>query len=434
MMTRLFIVTTLTLLMSISPRVFVMVTVVLGSVLFSRLQYLLGINDFEGNMLRNIATNCAGVLLVVLGALTGRRLYIPRPLRPYAVLVVIAATGILYAINTTEAVRFVSILTIPLLVFLVARLHFQAKDFLWTFHALVAVGVVQLFAGAMEYFLVPGERVRGLHDVPAVYGWSLSIILMVASYLAAKESRRNGPVLLFTGAAAFVIVLTGSRMALVLFPLALWYLVLELPLRRLAVFSSVLVAMGVAVWALSLQIEQGTARVGVEVSSSDVEFVGEAGGTVAWRFLLWERLLYAWTERPLFGYGPGADYAVSLAGGLTEDLNYSETSPLNTHNEYIKLLFNHGIVGLALFLLFVFRLLRLPHGETGGGDRSLRRLIRFLGISWLVFSLSDNGLSYHGQTSIVFLACAFLWSTTADECPSGSVNSGKRPSVSLPSS
>lgn len=407
-MTTILILTVLITVMAASPRMFVLITVILGSVVVSKFEFWLQVEDPGGNMLRNIATNVAGVILVLRGLFLGRKISIPAAMRPYLLLVGLSGAGLLLAIDTKEGMRFISVLTIPLLVYAATLMFFTEKDFVWAFKGMMVVCILQIGVGIAEYIAEPGIRVSGLHDASSVYGWFICNVIMISTYLSRYDHRNSITVGFFILIGAMMIVLTGARVALLIFPVALVFFLTEYPIRRIILIPLLIAAAAILSATLVIQAHQGTSRIEVDVESSEVGFIGEAGGTIAWRILLWQRLLEGWTERPLLGHGPGGDYAVSLRGGLTADLNYSETGPLNTHNEYIKLLFNHGIIGLLLFLIFVWRLLRLRHVQTSPHDSRLAKMICYMAISWLLLSLTDNGLSYHGQTSIIFLSLAYF--------------------------
>ncbi|MGA9117083.1 MAG: O-antigen ligase family protein [Bacteroidota bacterium] len=418
----------LTVCMALSPRAFLFVSTVLGTVMVSKFEYLLGVEGMDGNMLRNISTNVAGVLLLGRAALAGRTPAVMPSLRPFLLLVGLSVAGVPFAPDLTEGMRFVSVLTIPLLVYGVASVYFRPEDYAGVFGWLTAAGIAQVAAGFAETVWVPGTRVAGLHDVPAVYGWFFCVLIIVSTFYAGASGRGRGAPLFFLLAGAVLVVLTGSRVALVMFPASLWYFLRRYPLRKDFLLPLALVPLVAGALVLSHQLDTGRARVGLEMESAELSLVGEAGGTLAWRFMLWERLMEAWTGSPVLGFGPGADYAASLRGGLTSDLNYAESEPLNTHNEYVKLLFNHGVAGLGLFLWFAVGLLRTPRLPDPHGAPGLGRVIRFLALTWLVFSLSDNGLSYHGMTSILFL-CLARWTCIP---PSGLSGSDRRGEPSRP--
>lgn len=62
------------------------------------------------------------------------------------------------------------------------------------------------------------------------------------------------------------------------------------------------------------------------------------GNSFNWRLAQWDRLLTAWKQSPIFGYGLGT---TPIIGGN------------EAHNDYVRWLVEGGIVGLGLFLTFL---------------------------------------------------------------------------------
>jgi len=66
------------------------------------------------------------------------------------------------------------------------------------------------------------------------------------------------------------------------------------------------------------------------------------GNSLNWRIAQWSFLIQAWQESPILGYGLGS------SPNLTYFTGYY------AHNDYVRFLSEEGIVGLGLFLLFMF--------------------------------------------------------------------------------
>lgn len=79
----------------------------------------------------------------------------------------------------------------------------------------------------------------------------------------------------------------------------------------------------------------------------------------AWRTLLRLQWSYGWTAR-LFGMGHDAwlQWADAVAGLVKQKTGKAEAESLtNPHNEYVSILFEHGMVGLAVFAAWACSLL-----------------------------------------------------------------------------
>lgn len=407
-MTTVLFVVLLAALMSLSPRIFVFVVVILGSVVISKFEFWFGATESLGNPIRTMASSIAGMILVTRGLLEGRKVEIPSTLFPYLLLVAYFSMRLPFVDDIPNALRFVNLFLIPLLVFCVTQMYFTIKNHTSILVALLVVCGLQIIVGAIEYVLEPGIRVSGLHDVSAVYGWFVTISIMLAAYLHRQGTTSSPVASLFMIAGSLMVVLTGARIAMLMMPVGLWYFLNQFPSKRLLIVTMLALSLGLAYLVFSFQSEQGFARVGIGGDTDQVEFEGEAGGTITWRLLLWERLLDAWWSKPWAGYGPGADASASLEGGLTADLNYAQSRELNTHNEYIKVLFNGGVIGLLFFLLVFVSFIKKSRSIHGGDSRVTSRLLGYLAVTWALFSITDNGISYHGQTSIFFVLLSLM--------------------------
>jgi hypothetical protein len=98
--------------------------------------------------------------------------------------------------------------------------------------------------------------------------------------------------------------------------------------------------------------------------------LGSGTGSAIWRVEHWRDTLQVYSEstatEQLFGLGPGS--SVALIGKLP-------------HNEYLRLLFEEGIVGFALFFFAWYRIVRTaPAG------------IRYIALIFALYSFSENNL------------------------------------------
>lgn len=84
-----------------------------------------------------------------------------------------------------------------------------------------------------------------------------------------------------------------------------------------------------------------------EMASSRFSIVGNPQNSLEWRFYAWNTYLPAWRQSKLFGRGLGMT--------TTDQLSVTGTIP---HNEYLRLLVETGVVGLALCLISVIVLVR----------------------------------------------------------------------------
>jgi O-antigen ligase len=98
--------------------------------------------------------------------------------------------------------------------------------------------------------------------------------------------------------------------------------------------------------------------------------MGSGSGSALWRIQHWRDIVVAYskgtTVEQVFGFGPGSSIAVV------------EILP---HNEYLRMLFEEGLVGLALFLFAWYGIVKTaPPG------------IRYVALAIAIYSFSENNL------------------------------------------
>lgn len=125
-------------------------------------------------------------------------------------------------------------------------------------------------------------------------------------------------------------------------------------------------------------------------------------GSFAKRVDLWRASLYAFREKPLFGWGIGSilhatDYGFHAYGSPLEGQNEKP------HNQYMYFMLTQGIVGLLLFLaLYGYTVVR------SGGWSS--RMFRIFVIILAIFFLANNPIeSQVGQNIFVFFTLFYCF-------------------------
>jgi O-antigen ligase len=110
--------------------------------------------------------------------------------------------------------------------------------------------------------------------------------------------------------------------------------------------------------------------------------LGSGTGSGLWRVEHWRETLELYFEgtpaQQIFGFGIGG--AVRIMGILP-------------HNEYLRMLFDQGIVGLALFLFAWYRMIRSAPVE-----------LRYIGLIVAIYSFSENNLDNFPFMSL-FILC-----------------------------
>jgi len=109
--------------------------------------------------------------------------------------------------------------------------------------------------------------------------------------------------------------------------------------------------------------------------------VNAEGRTQVWH-VLWSEVPNAW----LLGHGPGAASARSVVIEPAFD---------QPHNDYLRLIYDFGVVGTALFGWFTLRIARLLKRAKRIGTSSIAPLAaRTAGLAILIVMITDNPLDY----------------------------------------
>jgi O-antigen ligase len=110
--------------------------------------------------------------------------------------------------------------------------------------------------------------------------------------------------------------------------------------------------------------------------------LGSGTGSALWRIEHWGQTLAMYLNgtpaEQIFGFGIGG--AVRLMGILP-------------HNEYLRLLFDQGVLGLSLFLFAWYRMIRTAPVE-----------VRYIGLIVAIYSFSENNLDNFPFMSL-FILC-----------------------------
>ena len=137
----------------------------------------------------------------------------------------------------------------------------------------------------------------------------------------------------------------------------------------------------------------------------------EDGNSFNWRIAQWTFLLQSWQRHPIWGYGLGTIYHVSVFDTAA-------------HNDYIRFLVEQGMIGFTAFLTFlaaqVARLIQIARSATRGSpQRNLCWLMLALFVSLLGGMLTENILAH---TTLFFYWWTLMAIAGWDWTPSSKAN------------
>jgi O-antigen ligase len=137
-----------------------------------------------------------------------------------------------------------------------------------------------------------------------------------------------------------------------------------------------------------------------------------ADSSIRWRFQQWKNAIAAWQLSPIYGYGAGTEIAIH-----EQQQGFYAGNPY-THNDFIKVLQETGVIGLTLFVfligttltllikkyrhlddddlkLFVLVVILLFIAEIGFGMSS--NIWRSTAVQWLLWTLIACALSINAN-------------------------------------
>lgn len=380
----------------------------------------LGFNWGEGSVvgLGGHTINLGGVRwgLIVLGC--GALLFrhglpaIPRPLRPYAGFVLVAAAAVLWAPNRFEGIKNLLQFVAPLLIALVAyrcvRVRRQVAQLTSLYWVSLVIGVVAMFAVVVGTPLL-GEELPFGHGL-AHRGFAMWLLPCYALALAAWRVR--GSVHLWAVAGLFLLgVITLSRTTVGAMLLLGLVAMLVKPARLRPVPLLLLVLAGAAALQYGPLRERFFAdpRVGFGKELVSITGSGEQmqltilGLNTSGRGLVWVRTFLHGAERPVLGHGTG-----SASDFLDRELAGVLVHP---HNDYIRVFHDQGLVGLGLVLAFgaatLLALRRLWRSDASPGARELALAALLAMVGYLAVAFFDNSMLYVTNfTQNIFLLLA----------------------------
>ncbi|MGC6486531.1 MAG: O-antigen ligase family protein [Planctomycetota bacterium] len=268
---------------------------------------------------------------------------------------------------------------------------------------LVMIGVqVALAIGA--YALIPGStfggRFQGVHRATGTahqLAYAVPFTLLLASRACGW---RRAAWMTLTAGALYLLVLTRSRTGLLggvlVTPVA--YLVFLRGLRgaRLAGALALCAVLAAGVWAAL-------------ANDATLEFfrISSAEELLRTRTGRWERILTELWDSPWIGHGYGTVRYFAVGGAMTWTLEAGRSAQVHTHNEFLSLLYDLGVVPtlmLASFLAVVgWRGAALLSGPT----RANQPLLIACFLSWIVDALDT--ITHDGLLTIGNPAATWFW-------------------------
>lgn len=339
---------------------------------------MLGFWTSIGTAGATISTGCLYFCFVLSGNWRKKFRLLQHPIVILAILIFIwGLIGVLYSAGSWEESLNIALKYNKLLIIWCA-LYFingNIKRFSWMLGALALGIILNLIAIYVNYFFIPRAwaiSFTGGANWPAAQGhgqYALFTLIFAFSFLATisiKIIDKKWRYLLFMiGALAMVseIFLNSSRTGYVMEFFVLLFLLFQARkvLAMLGILSFIIVLFGSA-YLLSPIFQH---RVDLAVTNVTHYTEGKSNTTsVGYRLYFYETSYDILKKNPvdlIFGHGSGSYKTVTqhYFNQLSDkNPNFTYSNFPNPHNQYILFLFENGIIGLLLFLFFLYTLWR----------------------------------------------------------------------------
>jgi hypothetical protein len=216
----------------------------------------------------------------------------------------------------------------------------------------LAVALWQYVSGRGNLDLEGVNRLQGTFAHPNTLGPYLVpfVLLALAGVPGAGTAGRIARAAVAFGLSV-VIALTYSRTALLILVAGLVALPLlqvgRFGVARVARWAAVAVAFAATAWLLvgDLVVARFTGiRFGIEA----VEALrsGDVGNSFEWRLVTWAILLTMTLDHPLVGHGAG------MTTELNPMVDRSTGIPFNAHNDFVRVVFENGLLGLVAYVIY----------------------------------------------------------------------------------
>lgn len=272
------------------------------------------------------------------------------------------------------------------------------------------VAYIQLFNGAGLY-TNPGfeNRIAGTFGHPNVLGYFLLIILSLIVYVYFEniiiQPLYKQLLVLYGVLLSVLLIATYTRGAWIGLAILLAGICLIKFTKKTLIYSSILVPAMIILIFNYIWLEKNVfydlpALEKIPVIARVVGlFNGDPSDSIIWRRVMWADMYNKGLSSPIIGFGTGT---IEL---MAEEVRGVSLGALEAHNDYIKVFVETGIVGLSVYILFIFALIYSLFIRIKSRDDSLFLITTFIVIVIYLSSLWDNLLR---QTAVMWIFFAFL--------------------------
>lgn len=243
------------------------------------------------------------------------------------------------------------------------------------------------------YSVEAGSRMNGTLGHPSTFATFVLLFFGLSLWKLGETKDRRLSWIILVGALAFFLVSSKSLTGMII--LMIFIPAFFAPKLNFVNFIGAAFLLTIIV-SLFISSELGQERLqslyGTPLLNPDIDHSlaillhWEDGNSFNWRIAQWTFLLQSWEKYPIWGYGLGTIYHISIFDTAA-------------HNDYVRFLVEEGIVGFTIFLTFlaaqVARLIQLARSVSPGSPkRNLCWLMLAFLVALLGGMLTENILAH----------------------------------------
>ena len=361
--------------------------------------------SFAGLNLLAIFTGGATALCGAIFALEFRRIERVPNLNAFLVFLAVLGISAVRNLNLTAGVellaRFVSP---PMMMFLVAAFLYRKRDAERMLRLLIlicaiplAVSLFHLITGQMNTHTLAGyNRLLGGYKNLRHHGMMMMLMASLAGFwfYQADDRRLRLAALGYAGAASLCLYLTYIRTGLLAFAA---FVISFLYISRRRRELGLVLALGALVAVLSPEIQDRFKDIVLVFTMDGDDMFGESRKLGSGRMGLWTDSFNEYLHRPLgdiiLGLGLGKHWILTQAA--YNPFTIVQDGQVDTHSDYLGLLYQLGPIALGCYLLMQLRIVQLGRAlarrSTDAFTRDLGALAAALSVAVFVTNTISNG-------------------------------------------
>jgi O-antigen ligase len=273
-------------------------------------------------------------------------------------------------------------------------------------------------------------RLTGLTH-PNTHAVEAAVVIMSCFFAVRLSPHHRRRYALAAGLAVLLLLITRSRTSALSVILALGFATFgSMPKRRLLGVGLMLTTTVLAIVVFGpdlIDSARQAALMGRDASTADV-------GSLTGRTALWTELLTYVGARPLVGYGLGGFWSPAHTAYIALALGWVVS---HSHNGYLEVLLDLGLVGLTLFLIVFGAGIAQASRRLKANPQSVEALFALTVLVWVVIAMLSEKVfpvTHYGSFLVMvvlarLVATAPAWATARVPLPRVSVTATWRPST-----